>query len=140
MRLLADLHISPSTVAFLRTLGHDVVRVDAILPNTASDEEIVVAARAAGRSILTQDLDFSAIIALSGAHSPSLVSLRLGSSRVTHVNEVLARVLPQTTSPGAVWCLSRTERSAGARCRSSDAWLRLQRSPSTRKRSESVRR
>ncbi len=43
MRLLADLHISPSTVAFLRTLGHDVVRVDAILPNTASDEEIVVA-------------------------------------------------------------------------------------------------
>jgi predicted nuclease of predicted toxin-antitoxin system len=95
MRLLADLHISPSTVAFLRTLGHDVVRVDAILPNTASDEEIVVAARAAGRSILTQDLDFSAIIALSGAHSPSLVSLRLGSSRVTHVNEVLARVLPQ---------------------------------------------
>ena len=95
MRLLADLHISPSTVAFLQSLGHDVVRADTVLPNTASDEQIIVAARAAGRSILTQDLDFSAIIALSGARSPSLVTLRLGSSRVPHVNAVLARVLPQ---------------------------------------------
>ena len=95
MRLLADLHISPSTVAFLRTLGHDVLRADAILPNTATDEEIVTTARAEDRSILTQDLDFSAIIALSGARSPSLVTLRLASSRVPHVNDVLARVLPQ---------------------------------------------
>lgn len=95
MRLLADLHISPSTVAFLRGLGHDVVRADAILPRTASDEAIVVAARAAGRHILTQDMDFSAIIALAGARSPSLVTLRLASSRVAHVNEILKRVLPQ---------------------------------------------
>lgn len=95
MRLLADLHISPSTVAFLRTLGHDVVRVDAILANTASDQEIVEAARASGRAILTQDLDFSAIIALSGETLPSLVTLRLASSRVGHVNMILARALPQ---------------------------------------------
>jgi predicted nuclease of predicted toxin-antitoxin system len=95
MKLLADLHISPRTVAFLRTLGHEVVRVDAILPKTASDEEIVAAARESGRSVLTQDLDFSAIVALSGARTPSLITLRLASSRVEHVNEVLARVLPQ---------------------------------------------
>lgn len=95
MRLLADLHISPRTVAFLCTLGHEVVRVDAILPKTASDEEIVAAARDSGRSVLTQDLDFSAIVALSGARTPSLITLRLASSRVEHVNEVLARVLPQ---------------------------------------------
>ena len=43
MKLLADLHVSPRTVALLRTLGHEVVRVDAILPKTASDEEIVAA-------------------------------------------------------------------------------------------------
>jgi predicted nuclease of predicted toxin-antitoxin system len=95
MRLLADLHISPRTVAFLRTLGHDAVRADAILPKTASDEEIVAVARESGRSILTQDLDFSAIIALSGARAPSLITLRLASSRVEHVNELLSRVLPQ---------------------------------------------
>jgi predicted nuclease of predicted toxin-antitoxin system len=95
MKLLADLHISPRTVAFLRTLGHEVVRADAILAKTASDEEILAAARDSGRSVLTQDLDFSAIVALSGARTPSLITLRLGSSRVEHVNEVLERVLPQ---------------------------------------------
>jgi len=95
MKLLADLHISPRTVAFLRTKGHDVVRVDAILPNTASDEEIVTVARDSGRSVLTQDLDFSAIVALSGARTPSLITLRLASSRVEHVNEVLETVLPR---------------------------------------------
>jgi predicted nuclease of predicted toxin-antitoxin system len=66
MRLLADMHISPRTVAWLRSLGHDVVRVDEVLQPTASDEAIVDRARKEGRVVLTQDLDFSAIIAVSG--------------------------------------------------------------------------
>jgi predicted nuclease of predicted toxin-antitoxin system len=44
MRLLADMHISPRTVEFLRSLGHEVVRVNEILPATASDEAIVARA------------------------------------------------------------------------------------------------
>ena len=45
MRLLADLHISPQTVAFLKSLGHDVVRVNDILPVNAADELIIVRRR-----------------------------------------------------------------------------------------------
>ena len=41
MRILADLHISPRTVEFLRSLGHEAVRVNEILPVTAADEVIV---------------------------------------------------------------------------------------------------
>jgi predicted nuclease of predicted toxin-antitoxin system len=59
MKLFADLHISPLTVTFLRSLGHDVVRVTDVLPANASDEEIVEQARRDSRIILTQDLDFS---------------------------------------------------------------------------------
>ena len=111
MKVLADLHISPRTVAFLRTLGHEAVRVDAILPKTASDEEIVAAARDSGRVVLTQDLDFSAIVAISGARTPSLITLRLASSRVEHVNEILARVrrassasaAPTATTSASTW-------------------------------------
>jgi predicted nuclease of predicted toxin-antitoxin system len=84
MKLPADLHISPRTVAFPRSLGHEAVRVDGILPKTASDEEIVAAARDSGSTVLTQDLDFSAIVALSGARTPSLITQRLASSRVEH--------------------------------------------------------
>ena len=94
MRLLADLHIAPRTVEFLRTLGHDVVRVTELLPATASDETIVVRAAHDGRIILTQDLDFTSIIALSGRATPSLISLRLVSAKIESVNTVLQRVLP----------------------------------------------
>ena len=85
MRLLADLHIAPRTVEFLRTLGHDVLRVTDLLPATASDEAIVERAEQDGRTILTQDLDFTSIIALSGRATPSLISLRLGSAKVESV-------------------------------------------------------
>ncbi len=94
MRLLADLHIAPRTVAFLRTLGHDVCRVTDLLPANASDKAIVERAAQERRTILTQDLDFSSIIALSGRPTPSLLSLRLNSSKVELVNSVLQRMLP----------------------------------------------
>lgn len=63
MKLLADLYISPRTVEFLRSLAHDVVRVNEILPVTTPDEIIVAQAAQEQRTILTQDLDLSAIIA-----------------------------------------------------------------------------
>lgn len=94
MRILADLHISPSTVEFLKSLSHDAVRVSEILPATAPDQLIVDVARSEGRTILTQDLDFSAIVALSGRSDPSLICLRLASSRIEHVNHLLEEALP----------------------------------------------
>ena len=41
MRLLADLHIAPRTVQFLRQLGHDVARVSDLAPPTMPDADIV---------------------------------------------------------------------------------------------------
>lgn len=100
MRLLADLHISPQTVTFLRTLGHDVVRVGDVLPINATDQSIIDHARRDARIILTQDLDFSRIIAVSGESAPSLISLRLKSSRVEYVSSLLSRVLPELEAEG----------------------------------------
>ena len=86
MRILADVHISPRTVEQLRSLGHDVVRLGDVLSASSTDGEIVEDAVRDQRVILTQDLDFSAIVALSGRTAPSVVSLRLGSSRIENVN------------------------------------------------------
>lgn len=94
MRLLADMHISPHTIAFLRSSGHDAVRVDEVLSAGATDEEIIDCAAQDSRTILTQDLDFSALIALSGKVIPSVISLRLSSSRIDFVNALLEKVLP----------------------------------------------
>lgn len=94
MKILADLHIAPRTVEHLRTLGHDAVRVTDLLPAAADDLEIVATAVAENRIILTQDLDFSALVALSGETKPSVISLRLGSASVEFVNDALTHVLP----------------------------------------------
>jgi len=94
MKLLADMHISPRTVEFLRSLGHDVLRVNEILPANADDETIVARAVYESRTLLTQDLDFSAIVTLTEKNAPSLISLRLSSSRIEYVNTVLQKVLP----------------------------------------------
>ena len=88
------MHVSPRTVARLVALGHDAVRVSDVLPPSATDAEIVAEAIRDSRAILTQDLDFSALVALSGRTGPSVISLRLSSSRVETVNDRLAVVLP----------------------------------------------
>jgi len=94
------LHISPQTVAFLKSLGHDVIRVSDVLAVSATDESIIYLARGDSRIILTQDLDFSRVIAVSGESTPSLISLRLKSSQIEYVNSLLSRVLPDLEAEG----------------------------------------
>lgn len=87
------MHISPRTVAFLGELGHDVIRVSDVLAATATDVEIVQCAISNARIVLTQDLDFSALVGLSGESAPSVVTLRISSSRLEVVNGVLSHDL-----------------------------------------------
>jgi len=86
-----------------RPLGHDVVRVSEILPPQASDETSVSRADEDGRIVLTQDLDFSAIIALTGQQSPALGAGALPLI-VAQVGEILLE-------PIAFVCRRRRERS-----------------------------
>ncbi|NCR41499.1 MAG: hypothetical protein GPJ21_17615 [Microcystis aeruginosa W13-11] len=91
--LLADVHISPLTVAALRSQGYDIVRSTDLLPATAADGEILELARVEGKIILTQDLDFSMLVALNNCGMPSLITLRLSSARPDVVAQRLLDVL-----------------------------------------------
>lgn len=95
MRYLVDLHISPLTVAALRDEGYDIARVTDLLPPTASDEAILTEARRGGATVITADLDFSALIALGQGVGPSLVSLRLARPAPDRVTQILRDSLPQ---------------------------------------------
>jgi len=50
------------------------------------------------RVIVTQDLDFSQLVAISGNAKPSLVTLRLSASDPETITQTLRRVLPQITT------------------------------------------
>jgi predicted nuclease of predicted toxin-antitoxin system len=94
IRLIADVHISPLTVAALKVQGYDIVRTTDLLPATAADAEILELARVQGRVILTQDLDFSMLVALGNYGLPSLITLRLSSVKPDLVTQKLLHVLP----------------------------------------------
>jgi len=94
LRLIADVHISPATVAVLEVQGYNILRTTDLLPATATDVEILELAREQGRVVLTQDLDFSMLVALGNYGLPSLITLRLSSVKPDLVTQKLLDILP----------------------------------------------
>ena len=94
IRLLADMNISPKTVAALERRGWDVIRVSQVLPADAPDSRVLSFAREDDRVVLTQDLDFSALLALGGHQKPSLITLQLPLSDPDTVTRRLIAILP----------------------------------------------
>jgi predicted nuclease of predicted toxin-antitoxin system len=95
IRLLADVHISPKTVADLQKQGYEIMRSSEVLPANAPDINILEFARTENWVVLTQDLDFSMLVALSRYSQPSLITLRLSSAKPDIVTQKLLDILPQ---------------------------------------------
>lgn len=98
IRFLADMNLSPLTAAALAQEGVQIIRVSSLLPADASDEQILNLAREQGRVVMTQDMDFSALLALGGHEGPSLVTLRLLDTSPDVVTQRFRQVLPQIES------------------------------------------
>ncbi|MFN5763854.1 MAG: DUF5615 family PIN-like protein [Pseudanabaena sp.] len=95
IRLLADVHISPKTVGDLQKQGYVIMRSSEVLPANAPDINILEFARIENWVVLTQDLDFSMLVALSKYSQPSLITLRLSSAKPDIVTKRLLDVLSQ---------------------------------------------
>lgn len=98
LRYLADMNLSPQTVNALQTDGIDIIRVSDVMAATTRDTDILAYARQERRVIITQDLDFSTLVAVGGYAEPSLVTLRLSTSDPTTITQTLRRILPQVVT------------------------------------------
>ena len=67
MKFLADMGISPKTVALLRGLGHDATHLQEQGLERLPDSTILTKARQEERILLTHDLGFGELVAASGA-------------------------------------------------------------------------
>ena len=76
MKLLVDLNLSPSWVDRLARHGFEAVHWSTIGAATAPDVEILTWANEHAFVLITNDLDFSAILAAGGGASPSVVQIR----------------------------------------------------------------
>jgi len=76
MKLIVDMNLSPRWVEFLVSAGIEAQHWSSLGPGNASDFEIVACAVENDYVVLTQDLDFSAILAASRGKKPSVVQIR----------------------------------------------------------------
>lgn len=99
MRFLADMGISPTTVAFLQGLGHDALHLHDQGLDRLPDPAVLGKARDEGRVLLTHDLDFGELVAASGADMPSIIVFRLRNMRPDRVNDHLRGIVAQHQEP-----------------------------------------
>ena len=60
------MNISPLTVAHLKDRGWDILRVSEVMDQSTKDLVILGYAREHAKIIITQDLDFSKLLAIQG--------------------------------------------------------------------------
>lgn len=71
MRFFADMGISPRSVAFLCDRGVEAVPLHELGLDGLQDAEVVKKAHREGFVVLTHDLDFAELVALSGFGCPA---------------------------------------------------------------------
>ncbi len=93
MKFLGDMGISPRTIALLREQGYDAIHLVEQNLERMEDPHILDKARQEERILLTVDLDFAQLLAISGDSLPSVILFRLGNVSREVVNNRLMLVL-----------------------------------------------
>jgi predicted nuclease of predicted toxin-antitoxin system len=93
MRFLADMGVAHRIVEWLRAEGHDALHLREEGLQRMPDGDIFEKAVSEKRIILTFDLDFGEIVALSAGRRASVILFRLHNTRTPHVMDRLRKVL-----------------------------------------------
>ncbi len=96
MRFLADMGVAMRVVEWLREQGHDAAHLRDENLQQMPDPDIFHKAATEQRILVTFDLDFGEVVALSGQQNVSVVLFRLHNTRTPHVIERLNVALQET--------------------------------------------
>jgi predicted nuclease of predicted toxin-antitoxin system len=93
--ILIDMNLTPDWVNVLQAAGWSAVHWSSVGATTASDQEIMDYARSAGQIVMTQDLDFTVLLALTHAVGPSVVQIRARDSRPRRIQKDVISAINQ---------------------------------------------
>ncbi|MBD9361193.1 DUF5615 family PIN-like protein [Methylomonas fluvii] len=104
MKILLDMNLSPAWTGVLNQAGFDAVHWSTVGPADAPDVQLFKWARENEAVVFTHDLDFGALLALTGVEAPSVFQIRTQN------------ISPQVLGPRAIELLHRfkTELDNGA--------------------------
>jgi predicted nuclease of predicted toxin-antitoxin system len=111
VKFLVDMPLPPALAVWLRGQGHDATHALELGLDRAPDTEIIARAVSEKRTVITADLDYPRLLALSGATAPSLVLFRgadwADNIVIERMNDIL-RSLSAKTSSKVFWWSSPT--------------------------------
>jgi predicted nuclease of predicted toxin-antitoxin system len=81
--------MSPRLVDLLSKAGHDVIHLQQLNLLGHSDAEVMAAAKADERVLVSSDTDFGELLATGGAVAPSLILFRQGNRGPEHHAETI---------------------------------------------------
>ena len=116
MKVLLDMNLSPAWVSFLEAAGIAAVHWSSVGDPRAEDGELMAWARANGCIVFTNDLDFSALLALTRDTGPSVLQVRTQDLMPAAIGDTVVRVLSEHSAllqDGAILTVD----DAGARVR-----------------------
>ncbi len=98
MKFLLDMPVSMALLDVLEAHGHEGVHAHQIGKDRASDAELLDIARRESRVIITADLDFPRLLALTMAKGPGLILFRGGNYSDREMCELLRGALQKVPS------------------------------------------
>jgi predicted nuclease of predicted toxin-antitoxin system len=113
MKLLVDMNLSPRWIEVLSKAGLEAMHWSTVGRVNARDTEIMAWAAANEYVVLTQDMDFSAILAATQGINPSVVQIRAEDVSPDVIGTRVATALlqmEQELTAGAIICVD-TERT-----------------------------
>ncbi len=93
MRIVIDMNLSPAWVSKLEQAGHDATHWSSLGRPDAPDREVLQFAGRRGAVLFTHDLDFGAILAATGAESPSVLQVHTEDPSPERCGRIVQRVL-----------------------------------------------
>lgn len=93
MKLLFDMNLAPSWIAWLGVRGFEAVHWESVDARNAPDEDLMAWAASESRVVVTNDLDFGQILALTHATGPSVILIRGSKVLPSQIGDVVLEVL-----------------------------------------------
>ena len=105
MKILIDMNLSPGWVGFMAANGIEAVHWSSIGSPDAPDTEIITYAKVHDFIVLTNDLDFGFILAITQGKKPSVIQTRtgaLGHDRIGNTVISAVKQLAEEINQGAL--------------------------------------
>ena len=109
MKVLLDMNLSPVWVPFLTDAGIEAVHWANVGYPTAADHEVMAWARDNGCIVFTNDLDYSALLALTRGMGPSVLQIRTQDLMPSAIGATIVSVLREHSralNDGAILTIS----------------------------------